>query len=74
MPQVSRFGRLPLQVQEEAEERLVRSGFSGYVEFADELRRRGYRISKSALHRHGKALKVRLRKLRDRRLVAPAKT
>lgn len=58
MPQVSRMSRLPLSVRREVEERIVASGFGDYVALQDDLRRRGYRISKSALHRFGQELKA----------------
>jgi len=57
MPRVNRFYRLPIEVQREVDAKLATNGFSDYVAIADELKRRGYRISKSALHRHGQALK-----------------
>lgn len=57
MPQVSRLSRLPLSVQREVEERIVAAGFGDYVALQDDLRQRGYRISKSALHRFGQELK-----------------
>jgi hypothetical protein len=52
------MSRLPLPIQREVEERLAAAGFGGYVALQDDLRRRGYRISKSALHRFGKELKA----------------
>ena len=57
MSQVNRFFRLPPAVQREIETRLATNGFSDYTALADELRRRDYRISRSALHRHGQRLK-----------------
>jgi hypothetical protein len=68
MPQVNRFLALPPHVRMEIEERLVVNGFRHYCELAAELRARGYRIGKSSLGREGKALKERLRALRDRQL------
>lgn len=58
MPRANRFYALPLAVQREVETRLMCNGFSGYTELQDQLRARGYRISKSALHRVGAALKA----------------
>lgn len=58
MPRVNRFYALPTAVQREVEARLMANGFSGYVAMQDQLRARGYRISKSALHRVGAALKA----------------
>lgn len=51
MPQVCRFSKLPEAVQREIKARLQINGFSDFVGLADELRGRGYRISKSGLHR-----------------------
>lgn len=65
MSQVKRFDRLPIELQREIEKRLLVNGFSGYAEIAAELRRSGYRISRSGLHRHGQQLKKRVRALRD---------
>jgi len=57
MPQVSRFFKLPADVQAEIEARLAANGFSDYTALVEELQRRGYRISRSALHRRGRELK-----------------
>lgn len=72
MPQVNRFNRLPINVQREVEQRLIENGFSDYTTLADELKRRGYRISKSALHREGKQIKERVKTLRDQHLARTA--
>ena len=72
MPQINRFVRLPLAVQREVEQRLIENGFSGYVELAAELGRRGYRISKSGLHRAAQEIKARITALHDQRLSAIA--
>jgi hypothetical protein len=58
MPRVNRFYALPLAVQLEVEAKLMANGFSGYIELQDDLRRRGHRISKSALQRVGAKLKA----------------
>jgi len=68
MTQVCRFTRLPVAVQREIEQRLIENGFSDYVPIAAELKRRGYRISKSSLGRIGKHLKARFESLRDQHL------
>lgn len=61
MCRVSSIERLPSNVREEIDRRLMENGFGGYVELADELRARGYRkISKSGLHRYGLQLKRRV--------------
>lgn len=72
MPQVSRFNRLPINVQREVEQQLIENGFSDYAAIAADLRRRGYRISKSALHREGKQIKGRVKELRDQHLARTA--
>jgi hypothetical protein len=51
---------LPDAVRRELEGRLVRGAFSGYVELSDWLEAQGFEISKTALHRHGQALKRKL--------------
>lgn len=56
MSQVMRVKKLPPPVQREVTERLIANGFSDYEELEADLRRRGYRISKSALHRYGQQL------------------
>ena len=63
--QVSRFSRLPLELQREVEERLVRNGFSDYRAIVEELTARGHTISLSSLHRTGTDLKRRFEKRRD---------
>lgn len=57
MSQVMRVAKLPPSVQREVADRLKSGGFGGYEELEADLRRRGYRISKSALHRYGQSLK-----------------
>jgi hypothetical protein len=52
MSQVCRFLNLPLAVQEEIAARLRQNGYGNYIALAEELQRRGYKISKSALHRY----------------------
>jgi hypothetical protein len=51
MSQVRRFNKLPEAVQREIKARLQANGFSDFVALAEELQGRGYRISKSGLHR-----------------------
>jgi hypothetical protein len=51
---------LPPNVRAEIERRLVENGFSDYVSLADELKKRGHKVSKSALHRFGQALEKRV--------------
>jgi hypothetical protein len=66
MPQVNRVKRLPLAVQREVDERLIRNGFTEYEVIAMELAARGYRISKSALGRYGFLLKQKIEQGRAR--------
>ncbi len=47
---------LPQEVRRTLDERLVASGFSGYVALAAWLAEQGFAISKSSLQRHGQAL------------------
>ena len=73
MCQVSRFSRLPVLVQREIEERIVAAGFGGYVALESDLRGRGYRISKSVLHRFGQNLRRIQAKADQEALLARAK-
>lgn len=52
MSQVCRFMKLPPAVQQEVANRLKANGYGDYEQIALDLRRRGYRISKSSLHRY----------------------
>jgi len=53
---------LPSIVRKEIDERLMANGFSDYLGLEQELRGRGYsKVSKSALHRYGLALKRRIK-------------
>ncbi len=72
MGRMNSITRLPAAVQAEIDERLVQSGFSGYTEFSDELRRRGLDVSKSALHRYGKAMEKRRQMLRAAQEISAA--
>lgn len=51
MSQVFRFKKLPPFLQQEIAQRLKENGYSDFVALSEELRGRGYRISKSSLHR-----------------------
>lgn len=64
MGRVSKIGGLPAEVRAEIDTRLVESGFANYTPFADELRHRGFDISKSALHRYGSAKEKRLQMIK----------
>ncbi len=61
MSRVSTIDQLPPAVRTEIDQHLIANGFSGYVDLAKELNRRGYRkVSKSGLHRYGHQLKRRI--------------
>lgn len=67
MSRRSSIERLPAQVREEVDRRLIAGGFGDYTGLAAELRKRGYHyISKSGLHRYGQELerKVQLGRAR----------
>lgn len=63
MGRTSSIGRLSAAVRDEIDARLIENGFTGYIQLADELRHRGLDVSKSALHRYGKAKEIRRRML-----------
>lgn len=60
MARLNAVTRLPAEVRKEIDTRLIDGGFANYQAFSDELRRRGFAVSKSALHRYGRALEIRL--------------
>lgn len=72
MGRLNSITRLPDDVQEEIDERLIAAGFGNYEGLSDELRHRGYAVSKSALHRYGAALEKRRQMLRAAREISAA--
>ena len=64
MPKRSTVKRLPQTVKDWLDAALVENNFSGYRELEEELRARGFDISKSAVHRYGQALERRLVSIR----------
>lgn len=58
MSKPSGISVLPLHIQREVEEQIVANGFGGYKQLEVCLRERGFRISKSALHRFGQEIKA----------------
>jgi 1,2-phenylacetyl-CoA epoxidase PaaB subunit len=60
MPQANKVDRLPTDLKDELNQRLIAQAFSGYVELEEWLAGQGYQISKSAIHRHGQEFKKRL--------------
>lgn len=63
---------LPAEVREEIDARLVENGFTNYEPLSDELRRRGFGVSKSALHRHGAAMEKRMQMIRAAKEISAA--
>jgi len=59
MGRKSSINSLPAEVRAEIDARLEDNGFNGYEPFSDELRRRGFAVSKSALARYGKTQEKR---------------
>lgn len=68
----SKIERLPQDVRKEIEQRLIANGFGDYEAIADDLYARGYRISKSAVHRHGHELERRIQLGRAQEQLAAA--
>ncbi len=65
MPKRSKVGALPADTRQWLEAVLVSNQFGGYEELAAALEARGYRISKSALHRHGQQFERRLAAIKE---------
>lgn len=64
MPARSKVATLPPEVKAWLDGALAENNFSDYELLADELKVRGYAISKSALHRYGQAFETRLSALK----------
>jgi len=64
MPRRSTIETLPKDVRAWLDRALAEGGFQGYQLLAEELRSRGYEISKSAVHRYGQVFEERLASLR----------
>ncbi|WP_027360383.1 DUF3486 family protein [Desulforegula conservatrix] len=60
MPSPSGVEKLPKEIKEWLDITLVDSNFSGYKQLEEELRERGFQISKSAIHRYGQNFEKRL--------------
>lgn len=60
----SKVDQLPEDVRQSLEQRLIKSGFSGYAELVDWLEEQGFEISKSSLHRWGSTFEERCAALR----------
>ena len=59
MGRLNAITRLSADIQAEINDRLIKSGFTNYQAFSDDLRHRGIAVSKSALHRYGAAMEKR---------------
>jgi len=64
MPPRSTVSALPKEVKEWLDKALIDGNFSGYEALEDELRERGYAISKSSIHRYGKEFEARIAALK----------
>ena len=64
MPARSKVERLPEDVREELNRRLIDSGFSNYEEHSAWLAERGYEIKKSSVHRYGGTFEERINSLK----------
>lgn len=60
----SKVDQLPDGVRQDLEQRLIKSGFSNYEQWAAWLQEQGYEISKSSLHRWGSTFEDRCSALR----------
>lgn len=60
MPERSKVEQLPDEIKAWLDEHLVKNNFSGYVALSEELKKRGFEISKSSLGRYGKAFEKRI--------------
>lgn len=72
MARSSSISRLPAGVRAEIDSRLIDSGFTGYTELSDSLRRRDFKVSKSALHRYGLAMERRLKMIKAAKEISAA--
>lgn len=72
MVQRSKYSQLSEPVKKWLDNALIESNFSGYQLLSDELKKRGYDISKSAIHRDGKKLQRRLQAIKDSTAAAQA--
>jgi len=60
MPSRSKVASLPINVRQWLDRTLRENNFSGYALLTEELRTRGYHVSRSALQRYGQAFERRL--------------
>lgn len=64
MPARSTVSRLPPELRDELDRRLIAGGFSDYTGLTDWLAGEGYEISRSAVHRHGRRVEERIEQIR----------
>lgn len=64
MPQRAAVEQLPPEVKAWLDKALAEGGFAGYQLLAEELKSRGFEISKSAVHRYGQKFAERLAALK----------
>jgi hypothetical protein len=64
MPARSKVTRLPKDVREELDRRIVGGGFAGYEGLAEWLAGQGYEIGRCAVQRHGARLEERLQAIK----------
>ena len=64
MPPRRKVAGMPAEIKEWLDRALAENNFSDYELLAEELKARGYAISKSALHRYGQAFETRLSALK----------
>lgn len=72
MPRVSTIDRLPPEVRDELDKRLIRNGFGSYEKIAQDLRRRHFRVSTSGLHRYGQQMERNIQIARARAQIEAA--
>jgi hypothetical protein len=60
MAQRDKISRLPAEVRRWLDRALADGNFGGYEQLADELKQRGYDVSRSGVHRYGQRLERRL--------------
>jgi hypothetical protein len=64
MPRKSKVNQLPAEIKEWLDNALVENNFGEYRALADELKKRGFDLSKTALHRYGQDFEGRLKALK----------
>lgn len=64
MPRRSKIDQLPSEVKALLDEALVENNFGKYRMLSDEFKKRGYDLSKTAIHRYGQVFEERLKALK----------